>query len=130
MTGSFQTNSSGARIIISPQLTDNNLVIQGYDSSNNCKVRIGVYSGGGGYGFVGVYTNAANSSVSNNYYTVMKENSFTINYKASSGSTLFYGDLRIDSGRFSIYSNNWQTEANARSGETYRDNNNYLRVKA
>ena len=60
----------------------------------------------------------------------MKENSFTINYKASSGSTLFYGDLRIDSGRFSIYSNNWQTEANARSGETYRDNNNYLRVKA
>lgn len=130
--GTFETSQNGMRFIISPQLTDNNIVLQGYDTSDRAIIRIGMYNGGSSnsFGFVGVYTNATSSTTSNDYYSVMKRNEYTLNYKANSSSLLQYASLRMDAGQgFTIRSNAWKSESAASSGEIYKDGSGYLRVK-
>lgn len=130
LTGTFQTTQSGMRFLISPQVTsDGNIVMQGYDSSNRNLVRVGMYNGGSSsFGFVGVYTDATNSS-NPQYYTTMVRNRVELSYKTNSMSIAIRGSLFMASDYFTIRSNAWATQSQASSGDVYKDANGFLKVK-
>lgn len=126
LTGTFQTTINGLRMVISNQYQTNNVTMQMYNSSDACLVRVGASNSNDG--FVGVYTNANNSTQTNDYYCIMNRNGVTTTYKANSTSTPIYGNIQATSTGFTIYSNIWKTSSNASTGQVYLENG-YLRVK-
>lgn len=126
LTGTFQTTINGLRMVISNQYQTNNVTMQMYNSSDACLVRVGASNSNDG--FVGVYTNANNSTQTNDYYCIMNRNGVTTTYKANSTSTSIYGNIQATSTGFTIYSNRWKTSSNASTGQVYLENG-YLRVK-
>lgn len=126
LTGTFQTTINGLRMVISNQYQTNNVTMQMYNSSDACLVRVGASNSNDG--FVGVYTNANNSTQTDDYYCIMNRNGVTTTYRANSTSTPIYGNIQATSTGFTIYSNGWKTSSNASTGQVYLENG-YLRVK-
>lgn len=125
LTGTFQTTMSGLRLIISNQYQSNNMVMQMFDTSDKCLIRIGVNSSGDAV--IGAYTNASGTQ-NNDYYSVMNKNGISSVYRANPTGGSIHGSMQSSPTGFTIYSNSWKSYANATSGQVYLDNG-YLKVK-
>lgn len=122
MTGTFQTQSGGARIYISPNATYGS-VFQIYNGNNNLSISIqGPTSSG---------KSPQISLIDYSGYTPVYNGGISprgCSFSSSSGGQIGI-DMGIDTSGYARMVGNWYSESNAPSGHVYQDNNGYLKVK-